>query len=178
MKLPGGLLLLPFGLSLAACGSGPVAKGANNTAGLNMAINKANATAAAATRRGAVVQETSRNSAVPIPAKTDGAEPTSVSDAIPSVLSGRWGLTPGDCTSTRGDAKGLLIVSPDGLRFYEAVARPAGNIRSSESSFSADFDFSGEGQSWKKFETLRLQGDKLVRTEGNPMASYTYVRCS
>ena len=36
---------------------------------------------------------------------------------IPASLHGRWGMTPADCSSTRGDAKGLLIVSADGLKF-------------------------------------------------------------
>ena len=63
------------------------------------------------------------------------------------------------------------------MRFYESVAKPARNVESSANSISADFDFTGEGQSWTKFETLTLQGDKLVRTESSPMASFTYVRC-
>jgi hypothetical protein len=86
-------------------------------------------------------------------------------------------MTPADCTSTRGDAKGLLIVSSDGLRFYESRAVPARNAQKSDDSFSADFAFTGEGQSWSKFQTLTLDDDKLVRTESSPMASFTYVRC-
>src|SRR5688572_30753552 len=40
------------------------------------------------------------------------AEPVNdAASTIPASLHGRWGLTPADCTSTRGDAKGLLIVS-------------------------------------------------------------------
>ncbi len=50
---------------------------------------------------------------------------------IPASLHGRWGMTPADCTSTRGDAKGLLIVSADGLKFYESVAKPAGELKTS-----------------------------------------------
>ena len=42
----------------------------------------------------------------------------------------------------------------------------------------ADFEFTGEGQSWTKFETLQLKKDKLVRTESSPMASFTYARCN
>ena len=93
-------------------------------------------------------------------------------------MQGRWGLTPGDCTSTRGDAKGLLLVSEDMLRFYESVARPAGTLETSTNSASGDFAFTGEGMNWKKYEALELQDGKLVRTESNPMASFTYARCA
>jgi hypothetical protein len=100
------------------------------------------------------------------------------SGRIPAALHGRWALSPGDCTSTRGDAKGLLIVSGDTLKFYEAQAKPAGDIKTSGTSASGDFAFTGEGTSWKKYEVLELQKNKLVRTESSPMASYTYARCA
>jgi hypothetical protein len=109
------------------------------------------------------------------PAPSSG--PTTPAASIPAFLHGRWGLTPGDCTSTRGDNKGLLTVSADGLRFYESRAVPAGHVNASPDSFSAEYAFSGEGMEWKKFQTLELQGDKLVRTESNPTTSYTYARC-
>ena len=38
---------------------------------------------------------------------------------IPAAIRGRWGLTPADCTSTRGDAKGLLEIGPDTLKCSE-----------------------------------------------------------
>ena len=60
------------------------------------------------------------------------AEPVNdAATAIPASLHGRWGLTPADCTSTRGDAKGLLIVSADGLKFYESLGKPAGTLKTS-----------------------------------------------
>jgi hypothetical protein len=86
-------------------------------------------------------------------------------------------MTPADCTSTRGDAKGLLVVSADWMVFYESEAVPARNVETSNDSISADFAFTGEGQSWTKFQTLTLDDDRLVRTESSPMASFTYVRC-
>ena len=97
--------------------------------------------------------------------------------AIPTALHGRWGMTPGDCTSTKGDAKGLLVISGDGLAFYESRAVPVRNIRTAKESFGADFAFTGEGQSWSKFETLQLKYGKLIRTESSPMASFNYARC-
>ena len=60
-----------------------------------------------------------------------GARQLTTATAIPASLHGRWGLTPADCTSTRGDAKGLLIVSADGLKFYEfagQACRDAENV--------------------------------------------------
>ena len=86
-------------------------------------------------------------------------------------------MTPADCTSTKGDAKGLLLVKADGLTFYESRAAPAGNVSVSNDSIGADFAFTGEGQSWTKFQTLQITKDKLIRTESSPMASFTYARC-
>ena len=107
------------------------------------------------------------------------AEPVNdAATAIPASLHGRWGLTPADCTSTRGDAKGLLIVSGDGLKFYESLGKPAGTLKTSSDSASGDFAFAGEGMTWKRYEALELQDNKLVRTESSPMASFTYARCT
>ncbi len=106
------------------------------------------------------------------PAPTDG------SITIPAMFHGRWGMTPADCTSTRGDAKGLLTIDAGKMRFYESTAIPVGNTNSSDDSFSADYRFTGEGQTWQRFESLQLQDKRLVRTTSNPMASYTYAKCS
>ena len=99
-------------------------------------------------------------------------------DRIPAAFHGRWALTPRDCTSPNGDTKGLLIVAADSLRFYEAQAKPAGELKRTADSVSGDFAFTGEGQRWKKYEALELQSNKLVRTESDPMRSYTYARCT
>jgi hypothetical protein len=97
---------------------------------------------------------------------------------IPASFQGRWALSPADCTSTRGDNKGLLIVAADKLTFYEARAIPAGSLKQTKDSVSGDFNFTGEGQNWKRYQVLELQNSKLVRTESSPMASYTYARCA
>jgi hypothetical protein len=126
---------------------------------------------------------------LPAPANASTASPTGgppakaapptagVGSSLPASLQGRWGLTPGDCTSTRGDAKGLLVVGPGELRFYESRAVPSPGIHTSPNSASGNFAFTGEGQEWTKYETLQLQDGKLVRTERDPNASFTYVRC-
>lgn len=149
---------------LAACSKrDPVADGADNVAGLPVA-----------------------NEATPSP---DGAPPANVESQaspakstgtanIPAALRGRWGLTPVDCTTALGDAKGLLVVNEGELRFYESRAVPASDIEADEDSISGNFDFTGEGQSWSKYVALDLQGRDLVRTETNPSASFTYAKCT
>ena len=96
---------------------------------------------------------------------------------IPARLQGRWGLTPADCTSTRGDNKGLLVVTADALKFYESRAVPGISIEKTDHSISGEFNFTGEGQAWTKYESFKLQSDGLVRTERSPAASYTYAKC-
>ena len=105
------------------------------------------------------------------------AAPSSAAASIPAALQGRWGLTPGDCTSTRGDAKGLMIVTSNELRFYESRAVPAAGIQANADSITGNFNYTGEGQSWTKFQSLELRKNFLVRTESNPAASYTYAKC-
>ena len=147
--------------SLVACsGRDPVADEANNAA-------------ATPAQENAMVPDVAANEA-----NSAAAEAQLTSATIPAMFHGRWGLTPEDCTSTRGDAKGLLIVSADQLKFYESVAKPAGELTVSADSASGDYNFSGEGMSWKKYQALEMQGGKLVRTESSPMTSYTYARCT
>lgn len=150
-------------LAVSACGKpDAVAEGANNVEGLP----PANAVAPSPT--GAPPANASANTVA-----ATGAPAA----AIPAALHGRWGLTPRDCTSTLGDAKGLLIVNPNELRFYESRAIPAPGVQTSPDSISGNFVFTGEGQEWIKYETLEIQQDKLIRTERDPVASFSYVRC-
>jgi hypothetical protein len=158
---PTPLIALAIALPLAGCEKrDPVADEADNAKGLPT-INK------------------------PAPSADGGPPANAVSTAtvgaaassIPAALQGRWGLTPADCTSALGDAKGLLVINGSELRFFESRAVPARNVSTSSDSIGADFDFTGEGQTWTKFETLQIKKDKLVRTESSPMASFTYARC-
>ena len=98
--------------------------------------------------------------------------------AIPAAFHGRWGMTPADCMAGRSDNKGLLVVTADGLRFYEALAKPDGELRRTPKSVSGSFAFTGEGETWRRHEVLELKDHKLVRTESEPMSSYTYARCT
>jgi hypothetical protein len=96
---------------------------------------------------------------------------------IPAELQGRWGLTPADCTEPLANAKGLLVINSGELRFYESRAVPGPDVHTDAGTTSGTFHFTGEGQTWDKFESLQRKGDKLTRTEGNPTASYTYAKC-
>lgn len=164
------LMALAVALALAACDKrDPVADGADNTAGLPSMDNVAGARDGAASADGSAPTNVATAPA--------GTPPTPAA-AIPAALHGRWGMTPADCTSTKGDTKGLLVINRDKLSFYESRAVPARNVSISNDSIGADFDFIGEGQSWTKFETLQIKKDKLVRTESSPMSSFTYARCN
>jgi hypothetical protein len=97
--------------------------------------------------------------------------------SIPPDLRGRWGLTPADCTTALGDEKGLLIVTADDLRFDESRAVPSPDAETAAGTINGNFQFTGEGESWTRYEALKRNGDKLTRTETNPPASYIYAEC-
>jgi len=160
LRVIGPLLALFMMLTIVACGKrDPVDSQANGVDLPAINDNVPNATGA------------------PPKNAAPATEPDAPPNAIPASLQGRWGLTPMDCTSTRGDAKGLLVVGPSEIRFYESRAVPLQDAQTGTDSISGDFSFTGEGQTWTKFEALALKGQELVRTESNPMASFTYARC-
>jgi len=110
---------------------------------------------------------------------TQPAKPLPTSPAtLPAALQGRWGLTPADCTPGRSDAKGLLTVSAQELGFYESRAVPAAGVTTDAESAAGNFAFTGEGQSWTKYESLKIDKGRLIRTETKPSASLTYAKCS
>lgn len=103
--------------------------------------------------------------------------------AIPASLQGRWGLVPADCTSTRGDAKGLLTIGATDLKFYESRGTVAKVLAAATDSFDADYAFTGEGQEWTRIEKLSLADGKLrrqtVTQEGQePGVDLSYQRCA
>ncbi|HTN14494.1 MAG TPA: hypothetical protein VL094_06780 [Sphingomonadaceae bacterium] len=116
------------------------------------------------------------------PAPSASTETASLPEAIPAAIQGRWGLVPADCTSTRGDAKGLLVIGPGKLTFYESVGtlgtvKDAGGNR-----LLASFAYTGEGMSWSREEELVVSdhGRELVRTEYGDDAMQQplhYIRC-
>ena len=149
-------------LAIVACGGNdPVDEKANRTVGLP------DIDATAPSAAGEPHKDT-------VPAKSLPAAAT----AIPAALQGRWGLTPADCTSSLGDAKGLLVINANELRFYESRAVPIDGTAADADSISGDFAFTGEGQSWTRYEALKVHGQRLTRTEVKPSASFTYAKCS
>lgn len=149
-------------LAVVACGKKePVDEQAKNTAGLP------DLKVPAPTTIGEPHKQT--GPAEPLPAPTSG---------IPVALQGRWGLSPADCASASGGGKGLLVVTPDDLHFTESRAVPAGDVEIDGSSIAGNFAFSGEGQSWTRYESLKLDKQVLTRTETNPTASFSYAKCS
>ena len=108
------------------------------------------------------------------PAKPD----TKPSVAIPASLQGRWGLAPRDCSATASGAKGLLVVTPDNMQFFESHAIPATDVSAETNSISGNFAFTGDGRSWTKYEALKVDHRRLMRTEINPSTSFTYAKCS
>ncbi len=111
------------------------------------------------------------------------AVPTAIPQAIPPAIRGRWGLVPADCTSTRGDAKGLLTIDGTSLRFYESVGK-LGAIKDGDAGeIEATYAFTGEGQSWTLDVDLELEdgGKTLIRKDTGPDAlpgPLTYTRCA
>ena len=154
--------MLILSAALAACGGrDPVADEAEN-AGALPTVNEA---------------DPSPTGGPPPPENAVAANENQASALIPVALRGHWGLSPADCVSNRGDAKGLLEISADRLRFYESVAVPGPNVLTTEDSVGGIFNFTGEGQSWSNYQNLRLRNGRLVRTERDPVASFRYVRC-
>ena len=110
------------------------------------------------------------------------ASPAKLPTQIPAQFHGRWGINRADCTSTRGDDKGLLTINDARLTFYESGGTLDKVIGATASSFDASYGFSGEGQSWDRVERLTRTNDKLRRRTDaaagqEPPVDLTYTRC-
>ncbi|WP_198159807.1 MULTISPECIES: hypothetical protein [Sphingomonas] len=157
------LLILPL-LALAAC----QANAPDNSANDAVAANQAEAP----------VKEVET-----LPPDETVVEPENEAEApaaaIPESMQGRWGLVPADCTSTRGDAKGLLTITGDTLQFYESRAKLAKIVGNWPEKLKAEFAFTGEGQSWTRTETLSLtnSSNTLVREDEELAQPLRYSRC-
>jgi hypothetical protein len=104
-------------------------------------------------------------------------------NTIPLAVQGRWGLVPADCTSTRGDAKGLLTIDATTLKFYESRATLGAIKDVDDDGIEATFAFSGEGQTWSLDLDLDVEdgGKTLIRKEQGQDASpkpLKYTRCA
>lgn len=150
-------------LSLAACG-GPADDGAGTAPDPESTLPAAEETDVAATET---------------PAPSDAP----VVVTIPETVQGRWGLVPADCTSTKGDAKGLLTITPTRLQFYESVGTLTDVIELAPNRIRGRFDFTGEGMKWQREQVLSASDDgkTLVRREMGEDAApkpFQYLRCS
>ncbi|HYI42180.1 MAG TPA: hypothetical protein VD768_00960 [Sphingomicrobium sp.] len=96
---------------------------------------------------------------------------------FPAALHGRWGLVPADCTSTRGDAKGLVTITADKVRFYESSAKPAKIVERTNRVIRGEFDFAGEGMEWTNYMTWSVTGDRLTRVDSEEDSRLVYTRC-
>ena len=162
--------LLPLALAAAACSQQPATVPADETEG-----NTPTATA--------TVTETATATVAATASPTSGSTTGLPELGIPEAIQGRWGLVPADCTSTRGDAKGLLTVSATTLTFYESRGILKRIIERSDTRLRAAFAFSGEGMTWSRDETLDVQdaGKTLIRREyGEDVAPgpFKYSRCA
>lgn len=118
-----------------------------------------------------------------VPADDGVSAPDDNMASIPAALQGRWGLVAADCTSTRGDAKGLIEITGDTITFYESRATLDDVAERGDDSIRATFSFTGEGMTWTRDMALAAQdgGETLVRTEygEDAMADpLRYSRCS
>jgi hypothetical protein len=122
------------------------------------------------------------SSVAPMPSPpADDATPAPTE--LPAALHGRWGMVPADCTSTRGDAKGLLTISADKLDFYESVGTLDTIMEAEPTRVRAAFDFEGEGMTWQREIVLDVQDDgaTLIRRDYGEDAApgpFRYAKCT
>lgn len=99
---------------------------------------------------------------------------------IPAAFHGRWAMVPADCTSTRGDNKGLITIDPTSIKFFESQGKLTKVTLNAPENFTGTFAFTGEGQRWTNSQNLKLAGSSntLVRSETDVAQSYSYKRCA
>lgn len=110
------------------------------------------------------------------------ASPAPLPTTFPAAMAGRWGLVPADCTSQRGDNKGMITITANEIRFYESVAAISEASERTDDRLRAKMAFEGEGMQWTREVTLALKpaADQLVLEEFGSDAvpgPRTYSRC-
>ena len=162
------LYVLP--LALAACNQQPSAPDASTETPIPVEPDQGIGDGATPPSAGSIP--------TPSPSASDG--PDNPGQGIPMALQGRWGMVPADCTSTRGDAKGLLAIGPETLRFYESIGTLARETARSDTMIRGQFAFTGEGMNWTRDVTLSASGNTLTRIERGgeePGGPFTYTKC-
>jgi hypothetical protein len=113
------------------------------------------------------------------PATEDGASnEAATANTIPAAFHGRWSMVPADCTTTRGDDKGLITIDSNSIKFYESRATLTKVTLNAPENFTGVFDFAGEGQTWTRTENFKLTGSSntLIR-DAEGVIKATYKRC-
>ncbi len=141
----------------------------------NIAIDIGVNAAEAANADVEILPASETSAAAPAANGVEGVRATPGAALIPSQYRGRWGMVAADCTSTRGDDKGLITIEAGTVKFYESLATLKEQRPAIATSFSGLFDFAGEGQTWEKVMTLTRTGDTLERADNE--GSYNYRRC-
>ncbi|MEO6387898.1 MAG: hypothetical protein ABIT16_09710 [Croceibacterium sp.] len=116
-------------------------------------------------------------------AATQAPPPAPMPTTIPAAFQGRWGINSADCEAGRADAKGLLTISDTTLTFYESVGTLSDVTEASGTRLRGNYDFTGEGMTWKRDEVLDLRdsGQTLVRREFGEDAlpgPFSYTKCA
>jgi hypothetical protein len=88
-------------------------------------------------------------------------------------------MNPADCTSTKGDAKGLITIGDKTIKFFESKGTLTKVVLNAPENFTGTFAFTGEGQSWTNSQNLKLtnSSNTLIRSETDVDQSYSYQRC-
>jgi hypothetical protein len=111
------------------------------------------------------------------PANAAAPDAAETRTAIPAALHGRWGLTRGDCAAKDGTDLGLVVLTPDEVRFYESTAKPSKIIERTDSRIRGEFDFVGEGGTWTNHMIWSADGNKLTRVDSEEDSRQVYTRC-
>lgn len=121
---------------------------------------------------------------IPVPASgiPSRAVQSPLEKTIPQEARGRWGLVPADCTTTRGDDKGLITIAATRIKFYESIADLDLVKERTESRIRAIYSYEGEGMNWTRETMLDVQDDGktlILREYGDdaPAGPRKYRRC-
>ncbi len=166
MRKLNSAVAITLAMLVSACGSEPQPESARD---IDVAVKVAKEKAKAAN---AMVEAT------PDPTEIAAAAAV-VTNSFPQSFRGRWGLVPNDCDPARDDAKGLMEVDADTLRFYEARAKLQSITQPSPTEAFAELAYSGEGQTWTRSATFTIEdnGRTLVRAEKDQSGPLRYSRC-
>jgi len=100
---------------------------------------------------------------------------------LPPEFRGRWALGSADCDTSKADiAKGLMVVEPRQLVFYESRGAVGAITVAGDDHLTLDVAFTGEGQAWNHRVDLTLSDGRATLTRFEPESdapNLTYRRC-